>query len=219
MGQHSPNNKRISAREFLGGTTIRSHKAKREPSDRRAIGLFIAVCISAIAVTTNIISSVPQRASTHAQAAVPPSVALVSPDRSSTNATDPPTVPREIPASESESQHAKPSPIEIAIGFALAQVGKRYVFGASGPNSFDCSGLVMRAFERIGINLPHYTGTMLGYGRRVNQSEMIRGDIVFPSSSHVGIYLGNGEYVAASNPRTGIKVSKLYSFYAARRLL
>lgn len=218
MGRHSLYD--LDATEDLDAWdthVIRSHRRIRT-SDSRAIAFIVAVCVCAIAVTTNVVSSVPQR-STRAQAAVPPSVALVSPERPSTIATDPPTVPRERPTDVSRAQQTRPSPSEIAIGYALAQLGKRYVFGASGPDTFDCSGLVMRAFERIGIRLPHYTGTMLSYGKRVNRNELMRGDIIFPSSSHVGIYLGNNQMVAASNPRTGIKVSTIYSFYAARRLL
>lgn len=198
---------------------IRSHKRQRKPSDSRAIAFFVAVCVSAIAATTTVTASEPLKSPTRAQAASPPTVVTQGLESRSAIATDPPMVPRERPVEASRAQQARPSPIEIAIGYAMAQVGKSYVFGASGPNAFDCSGLVMRSFQQIGIALPHYTGTMLGYGKRVSRSEMIRGDIVFPSSSHVGIYLGNGEYIAASNPRTGIKVSKLYSFYAARRLL
>lgn len=105
------------------------------------------------------------------------------------------------------------------INFALAQVGKPYVFGADGPGSYDCSGLVKAAFARVGIHLPHQTGQLVSRGRRVSRSAMQPGDIVFPDSGHVGIYLGRGKMVHASNPRTDIKVSTIYAFWTARRLL
>lgn len=105
------------------------------------------------------------------------------------------------------------------ISFALAQVGKPYVFGADGPGSYDCSGLVKASFARVGIHLPHQTGQLVNRGRRVSRAALQPGDIVFPDSGHVGIYLGRGKMVHASNPRTDIKVSTIYAFWTARRLL
>lgn len=111
------------------------------------------------------------------------------------------------------------SKVDIVIAFAMAQRGKPYVYGAAGPNAYDCSGLVMRAYDQVGIHLPHYTGTMLGYGQRVSQGSMLPGDIVFPSSSHVGIYIGNGKMIVAPHSGTVIQVQSVYAFYTARRLL
>lgn len=108
--------------------------------------------------------------------------------------------------------------VEIAVQFALAQQGDRYVWAAAGPNSYDCSGLVMRAFAQIGIKLPHYTGTMISHGARISRANMQRGDIVFPSSGHVGIYLGGGMMVHASSSKGRVVVAKVYAFYAARRV-
>lgn len=105
------------------------------------------------------------------------------------------------------------------VSFAKAQVGKRYVFGTSGPSTFDCSGLVKAAYARIGISLPHSTYTQINRGRSVSRANLQPGDLVFPSSGHVGIYVGNGLMVHASNPRTGVKLSSVYSFYAGRRIL
>lgn len=110
------------------------------------------------------------------------------------------------------------SRIETVIAFALAQVGEPYVYAAAGPNSWDCSGLVMVAFGQIGIQLPHYTGAMIGYGTPVSHSAMQRGDIVFPEHGHVGIYLGNNQYVNAPQPGESVKVSGVYAFYAARHI-
>lgn len=197
---------------------IRSHKRQRKPSDRRAIAFFVAVCMSAIAVTINITSE-PRKSPTHAQAAVPPSVALIGPDHGSETTTDTPDERRQREPEVSRAAEVKPSPVEIAISWALGQQGKRYAWGSAGPNSFDCSGLVMRAFEQIGIKLPHYTGTMMSYGKKVSRSELIRGDIVFPSSGHVVLYLGNNQVVAASSGKGKVVVQTLYSFYTARRLL
>lgn len=110
------------------------------------------------------------------------------------------------------------SAAETAIAFALAQVGKPYSWGAIGPNSYDCSGLVMIAFRHAGIQLPRTTKTIIGRGKPVSRAQLQRGDIVWPSSGHVGIYLGNGQFVHAPQPGERVKVSNLYSFYAGRRL-
>jgi cell wall-associated NlpC family hydrolase len=109
--------------------------------------------------------------------------------------------------------------IAAVIRFALAQVGRPYVFGAAGPSSFDCSGLTRAAYLLLGISLPHQTGALAGYGRAVSRADLRPGDLIFPSSSHVAIYLGNGLMVHASNPRTGVKVSTIYAFAFARRIV
>ncbi|MFI6992102.1 C40 family peptidase [Nonomuraea wenchangensis] len=90
-----------------------------------------------------------------------------------------------------------------AARWALTQQLKPYVWGAGGPSSYDCSGLVMAAFRRVGISLPHYTGDQWTAGRHISREEMRPGDLVFFYSDlhHVGIYIGGGMMVHA--PRTG----------------
>ncbi|MFF5226944.1 C40 family peptidase [Dactylosporangium sp. NPDC000521] len=104
------------------------------------------------------------------------------------------------------------------VGFALAQVGKGYGFGSAGPDRFDCSGLVAAAFRRIGISLPHQTGGLARVGRPVGRGELRPGDLVFPASGHVGIYVGGGRIVHASTERGGVKLSPIYAFSFARRV-
>lgn len=100
-----------------------------------------------------------------------------------------------------------------AVKYALAQVGKSYVYGAAGPNAFDCSGLTMMAWAQAGVSLPHSSGAQMGSGARVAESQLQPGDLVFYYSpvSHVGIYIGNGLIVNALNPRSGVRVSGLHS--------
>jgi peptidoglycan DL-endopeptidase CwlO len=90
-----------------------------------------------------------------------------------------------------------------ALRAALTQRGKPYVWGAAGPDSYDCSGLVVWAFEQEGIMLPHYTGSLWNSGMHVSRDDLEPGDLVFffPDISHVGIYIGNGLMVDA--PSTG----------------
>ena len=90
-----------------------------------------------------------------------------------------------------------------ALRAALTQRGKPYVWGAAGPDSYDCSGLVLWAFAQEGISLPHYTGDQWNSGMHVSRADLEPGDLVFffADISHVGIYIGNGLMVDA--PSTG----------------
>ena len=100
-----------------------------------------------------------------------------------------------------------------AVAYAMAQVGKSYVYGAAGPSAFDCSGLTMMAWAQAGVALPHSSGAQYGSGPRVAASDLRPGDLVFYYSpiSHVGIYIGNGLIVDAANPGAGVRVAGLYS--------
>jgi peptidoglycan DL-endopeptidase CwlO len=89
-----------------------------------------------------------------------------------------------------------------ALRFALAKIGDEYVWGAAGPVTFDCSGLVMWAYEHVGIQLEHFTGDQWNEGQHIPLSELQPGDLVFMYSlDHVGMYVGNGLMVDA--PSTG----------------
>ncbi|MBG0826753.1 C40 family peptidase [Planomonospora sp. ID67723] len=90
-----------------------------------------------------------------------------------------------------------------AARWALTQQLKPYVWGAEGPHGFDCSGLVMWAYQKVGISLPHYTGNQWTAGTHISKSELRPGDLVFFYNDlhHVGIYIGGGMMVHA--PRTG----------------
>lgn len=100
-----------------------------------------------------------------------------------------------------------------AVKFALSQVGKAYVYGAAGPNAYDCSGLTMAAWGRVGVGLPHSSRAQMGSGRPVSMGSLQPGDLVFYYSpvSHVGMYIGNGQIVHAANPRSGVNVAGVNS--------
>jgi len=99
-----------------------------------------------------------------------------------------------------------------ALSFALAQVGKSYVFGAAGPDAFDCSGLTMAAWSQAGVSLPHSSSAQYNSGQHISESELQPGDLVFYYSpiSHVGMYIGGGKIVNALNPGAGVKISGLH---------
>ena len=99
-----------------------------------------------------------------------------------------------------------------ALSYALAQVGKAYVFGAAGPDAFDCSGLTMAAWSQAGVSLPHSSSAQYNSGQHISESELQPGDLVFYYSpiSHVGMYIGGGKIVNALNPGAGVQVSGLH---------
>ncbi|GGU12118.1 C40 family peptidase [Nocardioides albus] len=100
---------------------------------------------------------------------------------------------------------------KVAVDYALAQVGDAYVYGATGTSSWDCSGLTMGAWGEAGVGLPHSSSAQYSSGPQVSRDQLAPGDLVFYYSpiSHVGIYIGNGMIVHASNPSTGVKVSPM----------
>ncbi|MHB8894351.1 MAG: C40 family peptidase [Candidatus Geothermincolia bacterium] len=106
---------------------------------------------------------------------------------------------------------------------SLSHLGKPYVWGADGPNAFDCSGLVCYVYAQLGIHLPRVTFSQVGCGRKVSPAELAAGDLVFfRQNAHVGIYLGGGWFIHA--PRTGdvVKITALSSrsdISACRRIL
>lgn len=94
------------------------------------------------------------------------------------------------------------SPAVDAMNVALAQLGDPYVWGAEGPNAFDCSGLVQFSYAQIGIDTPRTTGTLVDFGTPISADQLVPGDFVFAyGGGHMGIYIGDGKYVYA--PTTG----------------
>ncbi|MEU4672532.1 NlpC/P60 family protein [Amycolatopsis sp. NPDC023774] len=109
-----------------------------------------------------------------------------------------------------------------ALGRALTQQGKPYVWGAAGPNAYDCSGLVVWAFKQVGVALPHSSRLQSTAGVAVSKAALQPGDLVFfyTPVSHVGIYAGGGMVLHASRPGVPVKLSPLSSmpFHNARRV-
>jgi cell wall-associated NlpC family hydrolase len=101
----------------------------------------------------------------------------------------------------------------IAVHFAMAQIGKPYVYGAAGPSAYDCSGLTMAAWGAAGVGLSHSAAAQYNEGTHISPSQLQPGDLVFYYSpiSHVGMYIGHGMIVNAENPSAGITVTGLYT--------
>ena len=92
---------------------------------------------------------------------------------------------------------------------ALSRIGSPYVWGGSGPNQFDCSGLVMWSFQQAGISLPHSSQALAQGGQPVSRDQMQPGDLVtyYSDASHVAIYIGDGMMVHASTYGTPVRVA------------
>ncbi|MBP0454547.1 C40 family peptidase [Kitasatospora sp. RG8] len=126
------------------------------------------------------------------------------------------------PASRPDPDDAPDSgSVEAAIDYALAQLGKPYVWGGNGPSGFDCSGLVQQAYQRSGISLPRVADDQYAATTPIGAGQLRRGDLLFWSDSgrasgihHVGIYLGGGKFVEAPRPGKAVRVSTISSgFY------
>lgn len=130
--------------------------------------------------------------------------------------------------SKSATSEAAPAPAAnsgraaAAVAFAVAQKGKPYSFGATGPGSYDCSGLTGAAWKAAGVSLPRTSQAQYAVGTPVAKSDLQPGDLVFYYSgiSHVGIYVGDGMIFHASNPSKPLGYASLDSmpYMGARRV-
>ncbi|MGR4883063.1 NlpC/P60 family protein [Streptomyces sp. LARHCF249] len=123
-------------------------------------------------------------------------------------------------ASAARPQTAPPPPAPSdgsraarAVSFAHGAIGKPYVWGSTGPGSFDCSGLTQAAWRAAGVSLPRTTYTQINAGRRVSRDQLAPGDLVFFYSgvTHVGLYIGNGQMIHAPRPGSTVRVAPIDS--------
>ncbi|GGW83913.1 hypothetical protein GCM10010297_00490 [Streptomyces malachitofuscus] len=129
-------------------------------------------------------------------------------DRASRSAADAgggPTAPGSVTARAPGPRAAE------AVAYAYRKLGSPYVWGATGPDAFDCSGLVQAAYRSAGVSLPRTTYAQIDAGRRVGRAELLPGDLVFFYSgiSHVGIYVGDGRMIHAPNPSAPVRVAPI----------
>ncbi|CAM5355558.1 NlpC/P60 family protein OS=Streptomyces alboniger OX=132473 GN=CP975_21435 PE=3 SV=1 [Streptomyces alboniger] len=98
-----------------------------------------------------------------------------------------------------------------AVSYAYKAIGSPYVWGATGPSAFDCSGLTQAAYRAAGVSLPRTTYAQIAAGERVSRSALRPGDLVFFYSgiSHVGLYVGNGQMIHAPNPSAPVRLAPI----------
>ena len=107
------------------------------------------------------------------------------------------------------------------VSYAYNFIGTPYVYGATGPDTFDCSGFTSYVYANAaGINITRTTYSQMGVGTPVSYDQLQPGDLVFTyGGDHVGIYVGGGQYIHAPQPGDSVKVGNITSFYCARRVL
>lgn len=113
------------------------------------------------------------------------------------------------------------------VRLAKKQVGKGYVYGATGPYSFDCSGLVQYVYRKAGnTQLPRTTYSQVALGKNVSLKKLKKGDLLFWGSAaapyHVGIYVGDNQFVHAATPDQGVLQQPMSAYFypsAAKRII
>jgi cell wall-associated NlpC family hydrolase len=98
-----------------------------------------------------------------------------------------------------------------AVQIAMQYLGVPYVWGGASPSGFDCSGLTMYVYAKLGVSLPHYTGSQWNAGPHVSRSDLQPGDLVFFTASlgHMGMYVGGGSFIHAPHTGDVVKISSL----------
>lgn len=114
--------------------------------------------------------------------------------------------------------YEEPTVIDDLVAFAKSYVGYPYVYGGNGPNYFDCSGFVLYVYKHFGYSFSRGAQEQYHDGVQVGLSELLPGDLVFFSGNgyyitHVGLYLGDGQFIHASNPTRGVVIDTLWSGY------
>ncbi|MER5194603.1 C40 family peptidase [Streptomyces sp. NPDC002755] len=111
-------------------------------------------------------------------------------------------------SSDSTSSSTATGSAAAVIAFVKAQIGDAYVSGGTGPNSWDCSGLMQTAFKQVGVDLPRVSQDQSTFGTQVSLDNLLPGDILYWGSAgsayHVAVYVGDGMFVGAQNPSTGV---------------
>ncbi|MEE4541943.1 C40 family peptidase [Streptomyces sp. V4-01] len=106
--------------------------------------------------------------------------------------------------------------VDQLIAFLKSQLGKPYVYGATGPGSYDCSGLTQAAFASVGVTLPRTSQEQSTAGTPVSVSALQPGDLIFwggeGSAYHVGVFIGDGQYLDAANPSTPVAIHQLADY-------
>jgi len=104
------------------------------------------------------------------------------------------------------------APRSEVVSIAKSKLGAPYVWGAAGPDTFDCSGFTMWVYARVGVSLPHSSRAQINVGQRVSRANLAPGDLVFFGTSvihHVGIYVGGGMYIHAPHTGDVVKISSI----------
>jgi cell wall-associated NlpC family hydrolase len=108
---------------------------------------------------------------------------------------------------------------KVAINFAMAQLGDPYQWGGTGPNHWDCSGLMMKAWAAAGVSIPRVVGPQIASGKRIPMSQLQPGDLVaYGNMQHIGMYLGGGRVIHAPHAGANVEITGLGGFSVGSRV-
>ena len=128
----------------------------------------------------------------------------------------PAPAPSSSSGGSSGSSAPPPATHSSVVSIALQYLGVPYVWGGASPSGFDCSGLTMYAYAKVGVYLPHNAAMQYGMGTPVSRSQLAPGDLVFFNGlSHVGMYIGGGRFVHAPHTGDVVKISSLSEYWYA----
>ena len=212
--QHAQIERGIAAQQHLLASihqTIQTLQAQQAARERRLAALARARIAREVAAAR-------ERAA--AQAVQPqPTVALPSPPQAPAQQPDPQPAPGPGPSPAAPPAPAPaPAPTTHASAASIAAryLGVPYVWGGASPSGFDCSGLVMYVYAQLGISLPHYTVSQWDATTPIAVSDLQPGDLVFfDGLSHVGIYIGNGQFIHAPHTGTVVQIGTLAGYWSA----
>jgi cell wall-associated NlpC family hydrolase len=189
-------------------SSIRSEIAQLQAQERARQARIEAQVRARLAAQQRAAAASQARAPAQAQAT--PAAVEATPAPEVVGATD--AAPEAAPAAA-----APPSRYGGVVGIAMQYLGVPYRWGGADPSGFDCSGLIMYAYGKIGVSLPHYTGAQWSMGVAVSSSDLQPGDLVFFNGlGHAGIYIGGGQFIHAPHTGDVVKISSMSeSWYAS----
>lgn len=123
----------------------------------------------------------------------------------------PPSTPSPAPVADPGPAPAPNGNVDAVIARAKAQLGKPYQWGAAGPDSFDCSGLTLYAWQAAGVSLPHYSKSQYDVTRHISLNQLQPGDLVFYNNfGHESMYIGDGQVIDAPHTGAYVQIVSLY---------
>ncbi|MFC4033064.1 C40 family peptidase [Streptomyces polygonati] len=218
--QDAVNASLTAAREQAAADAAASAAATKKADDARAAAARKAARLAKERAAAAKAAAAKAAAAAAAAQAAPVVAAPVATATASSTATATttaaPAAPAATPTATPSVTPASSSKADQLIAFLKAQIGKPYVWGATGPDSYDCSGLTQAAFASIGITIPRTSEEQSTFGTPVSLNALQPGDLIFwggeGSAFHVGVFIGDGQYLDAANPSTPVGIKNLVDY-------
>ncbi|WP_290084636.1 C40 family peptidase [Lactobacillus taiwanensis] len=205
--------------QAAAATTVQTNTAAKVQSTSATAQAPVAQAAAKTTVQTNTAVKAQQAATTYSAPAQNTTTAAKPQAQTAQPAAKP--AQQQAASSQAPAQTAKPqastqsnsSVAQTVVSAAQSQVGKPYVWGATGPNAYDCSGLVQYAYSQAGKNVGRTTYQQAGAGQHVSVSQAQAGDILMWGDYHDAIYVGNNQYVHAPQPGQNVTQATISSYF------